>query len=529
MSTTAEPHETSRLPRAKRVGAGFIAGTLAGLVMTTVMLLLMSIFGVATPLTIIGDRISVFFPVEQFIALMGKVGGYNRMKQLGVGSVILGQLIFGAAGGAFYGLISPRLSRAGRRMLSIGVFIVLPLLAVAAFLWPVLGTHYGGYPIRNATAITLVGLWLSFTAFERTLVLSFAGITGRPRAVPPGPEYTPPIGRRALILGGLGLLVAGGGYALLRKLCGIATFSYDGLQYKGAGVQPITPNEQFYTVTKNVVDPVVHEKVWRLEVTGLVKTRQRYKIDRLKSLDRETQETTLMCISNGLGAGLISNAVWTGVPLVKLLRAASPLPEATKVLLHSVDNYTDTIPLAKALNPTTLIAYEMNGEPLPHRHGFPARVIVPGYFGEKSVKWITRIELTDDRAAGFYEKQGWGPDFIVPTRSRIDQPENESRVDLASASAGIPLKGIAFGGDHGISRVEISADDGATWSDAKIDYPGTNLSWALWSFGWYPAAAGSYTLVVRATDGDGNVQTLDEKRPFTSGVTGFHRVVVHLT
>ncbi len=198
------------------------------------------------------------------------------------------------------------------------------------------------------------------------------------------------------------------------------------------------------------------------------------------------------------------------------------------MLLHSVDNYTDTIPLVKALNPTTLIAYEMNGEPLPHRHGFPARVIVPGYFGEKSVKWITRIELTDDRAAGFYEKQGWGPDFIVPTRSRIDQPENESRVDLPTASAGIPLKGIAFGGDRGISRVEISADDGATWSDAKIDYPGTKLSWALWSYDWQPASAASYTLVVRATDADGTVQALDEKRPLKSGATGFHRIVVHV-
>lgn len=528
MSDTPDPAATVPLSAAKRSGAGLVAGTLAGVVMTTVMLLLMSMFGVATPLTLIGDRLSVFIPVEQFIELMGKVGGYNQMKQLGVGSVIAGQLLLGAIGGVVYGLWSPRMSRGARRMFSLGVFILLPLLAVAAALWPVLGTHYGGYPIRNATAITLVGLLLSFVAFERTLVLSFAGLIGHPRALPAGTEYTPPIGRRALILGGVGLLVAGSGWSVLRKLCNLATFSYDGLQYKGAGVQPITPNEQFYTVTKNVVDPQVNEKVWRLEVTGLVKTRQRYKIERLKSLGPETQETTLMCISNGLDGGLMSNAVWKGVPMHKLLTAASPLPEATKVLLHSVDNYTDTIPLAKALDPTTLIAYEMNGEPLPHRHGFPARAIVPGYFGEKSVKWITRIELADDTAAGFYEKQGWGPDFIVPTRSRFDLPENESTLALAAA-AGMPVKGVAFAGHRGISRVEVSTDDGKTWAPTTIDYPGTRLTWALWSFGWYPAAPGSYTLAVRATDGDGNVQTLDEKRPFKSGVTGFHRIVVHVT
>ncbi len=257
---------------AKRFAAGLLAGALAGIVMTTVMLLLASIFGIATPLAIFGDRLSVFIPADTFLSLMGRVGGYNHMKQLGVGSVILGQLLVGAAGGVLYALKAPHLSAAGRRMFSIGVFIVLPLLAVGAVLWPVLGTHYGGYPISSATALTLVGLLVSFVAFERTLVLSFAGLIGRSRSIPAEVEFSPPIGRRALILGGLGLLVAGGGAAVLRKLYRAATFSYDGTQYKGEIVQGITPNEQFYCVTKNVVDPKVDAAVWRLEVTGLVKS-----------------------------------------------------------------------------------------------------------------------------------------------------------------------------------------------------------------------------------------------------------------
>ena len=262
-------------------------------------------------------------------------------------------------------------------------------------------------------------------------------------------------------------------------------------------------------------------------MSGLVETPRRFKLARLRKLPAVTQETTLMCISNGLDAGLMSNAVWKGVSMKTLLSSAGVRPEAVKVKLHGVDNYTDTIPLEKALDPSTLVVYEMNGERLPDRHGFPARAIVPGYFGEKHVKWITRIELAGADAKGFYETQGWGPDFIAPTRSRIDQPYHEQWFDLPTAANGIPIKGVAFGGDRGISRVEVSADDGNTWAEARLDYPGTRLSWALWSFDWRPPP-GDYTLVVRATNGDGQVQTWDEKRPFKSGPSGFHKIVVHV-
>jgi DMSO/TMAO reductase YedYZ molybdopterin-dependent catalytic subunit len=383
-------------------------------------------------------------------------------------------------------------------------------------------------PINRATDVTLSGLLAAFIVFERALVLVFRFLT-RPRVQVNDQEFSPPIGRRALIAGGIALLASGVGAALLRRLYRIATFSYDGTQYKGRGVQPITPNDQFYCVTKNVVDPKVNADLWRLEVTGLVQTRQTYRLDRLKSLPAVEQETTLMCISNGLDAGLMSNAKWKGVPMNALLAAASPVAGATKVRLHGVDNYTDTFPLEKAMDPTTLIVYEMNGETLPDRHGFPARVIVPGYFGEKHVKWITRIEVANESAVGFYEKQGWGPDFIVPTRSRFDQPDNYATFRGAEAIDGIAVHGVAFGGDRGISRVEVSFDDGTTWQDAKLDYPGTKLTWTLWSYDWRPPGPDNYALVVRATDGEGEVQEWDEDRPFKSGTTGFHKIVVYVT
>src|SRR5438309_7351204 len=129
--------------RGRAIGAGFISGAVAGLVMTAVMLLLAWLFGVATPLAIFGDRISVFIPADTFLSLMGRVGGYNHMKQLGVGSVIFGQVLVGAFGGIVYGLVTRH-----RRRISFGVtgaiFVLLPLAAVSVFLWPVLGTHYFG-------------------------------------------------------------------------------------------------------------------------------------------------------------------------------------------------------------------------------------------------------------------------------------------------------------------------------------------------------------------------------------------------
>jgi DMSO/TMAO reductase YedYZ molybdopterin-dependent catalytic subunit len=515
------------MTRRRAIGAGFLAGFVAGLLMTVAMLLLASLFGVATPLVIFGDRLSVFIPADTFLSLMGRVGGYNNMKQLGVGSVIAGQLLVGGLGGMIYGLVVQRRERS-RFLVTSTVFILLPLVAVGILLWPVLGTHYHGLPINRAMVVTLAGLLGAFIVFERALVLVFRFVT-RPRVQINDQEFSPPIGRRALIAGGVALLAAGGGAELLRRLYRVATFSYDGTQYKGRGVQPITPNDQFYCVTKNVVDPKVNADLWRLEITGLVQTRQTYRLDRLKALPAVEQETTLMCISNGLDAGLMSNAKWKGVPMSALLAAASPLAGAKKVRLHGVDNYTDTFPLEKAMDPTTLVVYEMNGEILPDRHGFPARVIVPGYFGEKHVKWITRIEVADESAIGFYEKQGWGPDFVVPTRSRFDEPDNYSTFSVAAAANGIAVRGVAFGGDRGISRVEVSFDDGANWQEATLDYPGTKLTWALWSYDWRPPGPGNYTLVVRATDGEAEVQEWDEDRPFKSGTTGFHKITVYVT
>ena len=518
------------MSRTKAIFAGFLTGLVAGIAMTTAMLLLAWVFGVATPIVLIGDRISVFIPPGPFLSLMGKVGGYNHLKQLGVGSTIAGQLLVGGFAGAIFGVLLRRNPSRRFTLATIAFFVVLPIIVAAVVLWSVLGTSYRGLPIDVARLVTLIGFALCVFTFERTLVASLQFLT-RPKIESEGREFTPAIGRRAFVLSAIGVAVAGGGLALARKLYRAATFSYDGTQYKGRVVQPITPNDLFYCVTKNVIDPRINVDLWHLEVNGLVENRATWRLQDLKGFSAVAQETTLMCISNGLDAGLISNAIWKGLPLRDLLDQAAPLSGAARVRLHGVDNYTDTIPLEKAMDPTTLLAYEMNGVPLPHRHGYPLRVIVPGYFGEKHVKWLTRIELTDENAKGFYETQGWGPDFITPTRSRIDMPEHESRFSIGELREPIEIKGIAFAGDRGISRVELSFDDRKIWTDAEIYYSGGDMAWSLWRFkdGWRPNEPADHTLVVRATDGEGAVQEWEEDRSPFSGVTGFHKIKVHIT
>ena len=514
------------MSRTKAIFAGLVAGLLGGILMTTAMLLL-AMLRVATPLVIIGDRLSVFIPPGPFLSLMGKVGGYNHLKQLGVGSTIAGQLLVAAIVGAIFGLFVRRNPSRILAIWTMSIFVLFPLVVCAIALWPVLGTSYIGVPIEVARLVTLVGFALCVFLFERTLVTGFQFLTTR-KIANHDYEFTPAMGRRAFVLGAIGLAAVGGGVALARKLYRAAAFSYDGTQYKGLIVQPITPNDSFYCVTKNVIDPKVNIDLWHLEIGGLVQNPATWRFQDLTGFKPTTQETTLMCISNDLDAGLISNAIWKGVPLRDLLDQAGVISGAARVRLQGVDNYTDTIPLEKAMQPTTLLAYEMNGVPLPDRHGYPLRVIVPGYFGEKHVKWLTRIEVADANAKGFYETQGWGPDFITPTRSRIDVPEYDSGFFLGQLGAPIEVKGIAYGGDRGISRVEVSFDGGKSWRDTEIYYSGGDLAWSLWKTSWTPATAGDYTLVVRATDGKGDTQEWYEERGPFSGVAGLHQTVVHM-
>lgn len=515
--------------RIRVLSSGALAGVIAALLMTLVLLVLRSRFGIPTPSELVGERMAPTLSVDTFIKLLTQFGGFNNLKKIGFGSVLGGQIVVGLLGGVAYALIVNRTtSRVSHTLTNkSGLWFVLFLVGALwllslIILWPVLGTHYFGLPPGRATIATAISFLTAYGLYGLSLILSYRFISRRPALDSSQIRLD---GRRALLLGGVGAVVAIAVNKFWTRLYDIATFSYDGTQYRGEDVQFITPNERFYVVTKNIIDPQINPELWRLEITGLVERQRNYSFQELTSLPSISQEITLMCISNQVGGGLMSNALWKGVPLRHLIDDAGPRTNVTEVVLRAVDGYDDTIPLAKALEPTTLIVYEMNGSQLPFVHGYPVRVIVPGLFGEKSVKWVTRIELVAHDAKGFYEKQGWGPDFTIPTHSRFDGPDLSKSISLGAI---VPLKGVAFAGNRGVSRVEVSFDDGNQWQEARINTPGTRLTWAMWNYEWRPEKQGDYKLAVRAVDGDGALQIKEERWTAPHGATGYHKVTARV-
>jgi len=516
------------MKRSVAAWAGLLSGSIAALFMIFVMLTLRALWGIATPSELIGDRIAPFLNVWLFIALITATRGYNQLKQLGVSSVLVGQLVVGAAAGLVYALLLQRdLSQdpqcgAGRRSdRFLATFVAVTWLLSVLALWPNLGTNYAGRPRGEAALASALGLLVSYAVYALLLRVFCRLLVGRSTVQPAAASAPAHTGRRALLVAGVGIVAGIGTAAWLRDFYRKAAYWYDGTQYRGPDIEPFTPNERFYVVTKNNVDPTPRRNLWRLEVAGLVQHPRIYRFADLAALPAVTQETTLECISNWVGGGLISNAMWKGVPLRHLIEAAGPRAGIRTVVCRGVDGYTDNISFEQAMDPTTLVAYEMNGVSLPARHGFPARLVVPGMVGEKSIKWLTRIDLLDHATKEFYERQGWGPNFVIHTTSRFDAPDFGRSLPLGV----VILKGMAFGGNRGVDRVEVSTDDGRTWQRAQLAYRGSRLAWVLWSYPWNPPRAGEYALVVRATDGTGAVQTAQNRVTVPEGATGYHRVI----
>jgi DMSO/TMAO reductase YedYZ molybdopterin-dependent catalytic subunit len=552
MATTTVAPAPSRLaapslPRWLAIAAtGILCGVVSALAMILLMLLGRAWLGISPPPEALPDRFAPTLDINTFFSLFGRFGGYNGLKRFGITSGLAGLLAVGALFGILYALVTEsRRSResAGwrngisRRAASFLIGAALVLWAASlVILWPVLDANYRGLPPGMATIVSAAALLIEYLIFAALVIFLYRWLAPRREAEDGGrtsEEVGEPVGRRAVVAGAAGVALAAGSGALLRDLNARATFSYDGLAYSGPGVQPIAPNDKFYTVTKNVIDPNVDAGIWRLEIGGMVEQPRSYTFDDLMTLASIEQESTLMCISNQIGAGLMSNAVWTGVRLRDLLEASRPLDGALEVFLSGSDAYTDSFAFEKAMDPTTIVAFAMNGEPLPQRHGFPARVVVPGLYGEKNVKWMTRIEVVDYDAKGFYEQQGWGPNFVIPTRSDIFGPRwrrtrGDAFVEPFALGQTATIRGRAFAGDRGIQRVEFSADDGETWHETRIDYAGSLLTWTFWSAEWRPESPGDYTLVSRATDGTGEPQPAERRGIVPQGATGYHRVVARV-
>jgi DMSO/TMAO reductase YedYZ molybdopterin-dependent catalytic subunit len=296
-----------------------------------------------------------------------------------------------------------------------------------------------------------------------------------------------------------------------------AAWAIDGLTAE------VTPNRFHYTVDESIIDPNVDRRSWRLRIDGLVGRPVSLGYDELLAMPASEQYVTLQCISNLVGGDLVSTAKWTGVPLGRVLeRAGGAGPGAVRVVFHAVGGYSDSLPLAKALDEATVVAYGMNDRSLPRAHGFPARIIAPGIYGMKNVKWLERIEVVDYDYRGYWQRSdGWDNIAEIKTASRIDVPGELTEVSGAGVVAG-----LAWAGDRGIRRVEVSLDGGASWVPATLRRELARAAWRQWRLPLPAGRRGRTVVKVRAVDGRGDLQTAKEAPPHPSGASGYDQVDV---
>ena len=289
--------------------------------------------------------------------------------------------------------------------------------------------------------------------------------------------------------------------------------------------------------------PAVDARSWRLHVDGLVANPLSLDLDEIRARPPVTIPVTMECAGNGRArlnprpvsqpwlVEAVGTAAWTGTPLAPLLRAAGLDESAVEVVFTGADHgvergveqdYQRALPLAEALREDALLAYEMNGQPLPVQHGFPLRLVIPGWYGMAQVKWLERITVLGEAFDGFQnsvayrvkaeaEESGEPVTRIRPRALMIPpgHPDFMSRARFVTTGTH-DLVGRAWSGLAPVTRVEVSADAGVTWQDAKLDPPLGEWAWCRWSAQWTFTEPGRYELLARATDASGAVQPVDQ-------------------
>ena len=313
----------------------------------------------------------------------------------------------------------------------------------------------------------------------------------------------------------------------------------------------ITPNEQFY-VRGHFPIPEVDAQSWRLKVEGAVASPFELTYNELREMPTETTTATLECAGNGRsflqpkmkgvawGLGAVGNAEWTGVLLREVLQRAAVESGAREVVLEGGDkgaiaepprppgkiHYARSLPIAKASD-DVLLAFEMNGQPLPASHGFPLRAVVPGWFGMASVKWLQRIIVTEAPFNGYYQSidySYWRRRDGLPTLVPLAEMELKAQIarpsvgEVLSAGASYRVHGAAWAGTDNVAGVEISTDGGNSWSATNLIGEPVKNAWRFWEFIWTPADKGQYSLVARARDSAGRTQPEQRNADYVSYV-----------
>jgi DMSO/TMAO reductase YedYZ molybdopterin-dependent catalytic subunit len=305
----------------------------------------------------------------------------------------------------------------------------------------------------------------------------------------------------------------------------------------------VTPNADFF-VRNHFETPKISEQEWHLEIGGLVSKPLKLSYSDVLLADSVTHPSTLECAGNASGGVGVGTAAWSGLPLAELLRQAGPRPGATTVVFYGADSgggenlppdthFARAIPLEKAMNPATLLVYEMNGEPLPADHGFPLRAVVPGWYGMDSVKWLTRIEILDRPFTGYFQQEQYvsvktngerGVIAAMLVNSKILRPSEGEEIQQKSYR----VEGVAWAGEHKIAKVELGTGLAGNWQPASLAVSSGSVVWTPWSYDWRIPASGAYTLKVRASDDEGHTQPEvrdpDRKDPYELNTC--HRVNV---
>jgi DMSO/TMAO reductase YedYZ molybdopterin-dependent catalytic subunit len=294
------------------------------------------------------------------------------------------------------------------------------------------------------------------------------------------------------------------------------------------GTRPeYTPLKDHYKVFIELEPTEIDGASWQLPVIGLVDNPLMLTLDNLRNnYEPRNQYVTLTCISGRVGTSLIGTTYWTGASLQEVLRDAQVKDEAHYLVITSGDGFYETIDLDLiASDERIMLTYDWDGNPLPVDHGFPLRVWLPDRYGMKQPKWITGMELVDEYQEGYWVERGWDEIAQVKTTSVIDTVAVDALIEQGDQTL-VPIGGIAFSGDRGISSVEVRAD-GGSWQEAQLRAPLSETTWVIWRYEW-PFEEGSHTFEVRCAEGDGTPQIEETRKSRPSGATGIHSEEVNV-